>query len=70
MVTKSVAQVFKLSPNLTRKPRSRRYSLTVSYLKRKLKRLDRRIARDKARDIDYIQRERVAAQLEDAKKFR
>ena len=45
-------------------------SLTLRYLRRRLRRLNRRVRSDKVTDTDYIQRERVANQLEEAKKFR
>ena len=43
--------------------------ITIWHLSRKLKRLDKRIRRPNAKPSDYAQRDRVAAQLDDAKKF-
>lgn len=51
------------------KPRPRQ-GLTIWHLQRKLKRLDARIAKPNAKASDYMQRERVLAQLKDAQKFR
>ena len=51
------------------KPRPQQ-GLTIWHLQRKLKRLDSRIAKPNAKASDYMQRERVSAQLKDVQKFR
>jgi hypothetical protein len=43
--------------------------MTVWYLSQRLKRLERRTRRPNAKQIDYMQRDRVAAQLEEAQKY-
>ena len=43
--------------------------LTIKHLQRKLKRLDTRIQKTSATQADYINRERVAVQLNDAKAY-
>lgn len=43
--------------------------ITIRHLVNKLKKLERRTSRPNANSTDYIQRDRVAAQLEDAQKF-
>jgi len=44
-------------------------SLTLRYLKRRLKRLNRRVKSPKVTVTDTVMRDRVAAQLEEAEKF-
>ena len=70
MVTQPLTRVFKITHGLRNVERKRRNSLTKAYLKRKLKRLDERITHGKAKDADYVQRDRVAIQIEDVRKFR
>jgi len=43
--------------------------ITINHLTRKLTRLDRRIQSAKARPIDYVNRDRVARQLVEAKTY-
>lgn len=43
--------------------------MTIWYLSQRLRRLERRTRRPNAKQTDYMQRDRVAAQLEEAKKY-
>ncbi len=43
--------------------------LTIMHLQRKLNRLDSRIKKTTATQADYINRERIAVQLDDAKAY-
>jgi len=43
--------------------------LTIRYLTRRLKRLNRRIQRTNASPQDYINRDRVALQLDEARQY-
>ncbi len=43
--------------------------ITIQYLTRRLRRLDRRIERSNAKPEDYVNRDRVAIQLAEAREY-
>lgn len=45
------------------------HDITIIHLTAKLKRLNRRIQRANARPVDYVNRDRVARQLVEAKQY-
>lgn len=45
------------------------HDLTIRHLERKLKRYERRVQKTDARQSDYVTRDRVAIQLEEARAY-